>query len=51
MEALARAFTPEDLARRAYALYEAFRPSVPPGEKGWGAKGELDLGRLRALAK
>lgn len=51
MEALAKAFAPEDLARRAYALYEAFRPSVPPGEKGWGAKGELDLGRLRALAK
>jgi len=51
MEALAKAFTPEDLARRAYSLYEAFRPSVPAGEKGWGAKGELDLGRIRALAE
>jgi hypothetical protein len=51
MEALAKAFTPEKLAGQAYALYEAFRPSVPAGEKGWGAKGDLDLGQIHALAK
>jgi hypothetical protein len=51
MEYLAGAFTPEDLARRAYALYQTFRPSVPAGERGWGAKGELDLGCIRSLAE
>ncbi|MFZ1946269.1 MAG: hypothetical protein WAW06_01840 [bacterium] len=49
MEALAKAFTPEELAQRAYGLYEAFRPSVPAGEGGWGAKGTLDLGLIRSL--
>lgn len=51
MEDLAKGFTPEELSRRAYGLYEAFRPSVPAGERGWGAKGELDLGRIRSLAE
>jgi hypothetical protein len=51
MEALARAFPPKTLAGHAYALYEAFRPSVPEGEKGWGAKGELDLEKVRSLGK
>jgi hypothetical protein len=51
MEALAKAHKPEQLNQRAFELYEAFRPSVPEGQKGWGAKGELDLHRIRALAK
>lgn len=50
MDALAKAFKPDDLANRAFALYEAFRPSVPAGERGWGAKGELDLGQIRSMA-
>ena len=50
MTALARAFEPEDLAERAFALYAAFRPAIPSGARGWGAKGELDLARLGALA-
>ena len=37
--------------RRAYALYEQFRPSIPEGVKGWGAKGDLDLGLIERLAK
>jgi hypothetical protein len=49
MEALAKAYPPKKLASEAYALYEAFRPSVPEGEKGWGAKGELDLEKIRSL--
>jgi hypothetical protein len=24
------------LAKKAYALYEKFRPEIPPGKKGWG---------------
>jgi hypothetical protein len=47
MERLAKAYSPEDLASQAYALYEHFRPTVPEGVRGWGARGELDLSRLR----
>jgi hypothetical protein len=50
METLADAFSAEQLAGRAYALYEAFRPQIPEGQKGWGAAGELDLDGVRALA-
>jgi len=49
-EALARSLSPDALAQRAYELYEAFRPQVPPGVGGWGAAGILDLARVRALA-
>ena len=48
---LADSLEPKLLASRAYALYEDFRPAVPEGEKGWGAKGELDLEHIRSLAK
>jgi hypothetical protein len=27
------------------------RPAIPSGVKGWGAKGELDLGLIERLAK
>lgn len=50
MQALARSMKPGELAERAYSLYEAFRPAIPAGKKGWGAAGELDLDRIRALA-
>lgn len=50
MEALAKAFEPDDLAKRAFALYETFRPEIPPGKTGWGAKGTLDLRLIRSLA-
>lgn len=50
MTALAEALAPDELARRAYALYEAFRPEVPPGVRGWGAAGVLELARIRAAA-
>jgi hypothetical protein len=50
MSALAKAFKPEQLAGEAFRLYEEFRPGIPEGVSGWGAKGELDFNRLRALA-
>ncbi len=50
MRTLAEAQSPEELARRAYDLYEEFRPAIPEGKRGWGAKGELDLGLIRSLA-
>jgi hypothetical protein len=51
MEALARSFAPAELAARAYELYEAFRPRIPGGVRGWGAAGVLDLDGLRALGR
>jgi len=50
MAALARSYAKDELATQAFALYERFRPGVPPGQRGWGAKGVLDLGKLKALA-
>jgi len=51
MQALAKSRTPAKLAGEAYRLYEAFRPAVPAGTRGWGAKGKLDLDAIRSLAK
>jgi uncharacterized membrane protein len=50
MEQLARAMDPETLAEKAYGLYEAFRPEVPKGTRGWGKAGVLSLERIRSLA-
>lgn len=50
MKDLARTFKPQELAARAYLLYEGFRPEIPEGTKGWGAQGELDLDKIRSLA-
>ena len=50
MAALAGAFDADELAEQAYSLYEQFRPKIPPGRRGWGAKGDLDLDFIRSLA-
>jgi hypothetical protein len=50
MEGLAAALDPESLAARGFPLYERFRPEIPRGKRGWGAKGILDLGLIRSLA-
>jgi hypothetical protein len=49
MEELAKSMKPDVLAARAFALYAQFRPQIPDGVKGWGAKGNLDLGLIRSL--
>jgi len=49
MKALAKSMPPRRLAEEAFPLYEKFRPKIPEGVKGWGAKGVLDLARLRNL--
>jgi hypothetical protein len=51
MEALANSLPADELETRGFSLYERFRPQVPEGKKGWGAKGELDLNLIRRLAK
>ncbi len=50
MTTLAHAYRPRDLANEAFALYEEFRPAIPEGVKGWGAKRLLDLRTIRSLA-
>ena len=50
MEELAAAFTPGELEERAYGLYVSFRPQIPTGRQGWGAKGQLDTDRIRTAA-
>jgi hypothetical protein len=51
MTQLARSLPLSELAVRGYELYEAFRPEIPQGKKGWGAAGRLDLTRIRAMAR
>ena len=43
MERLAASLDPAELNRVGLRLYERFRPEVPAGNRGWGAKGVLDL--------
>ena len=47
---LANSLPPSELAPKAYALYEKFRPEIPPGKRGWGASGKLDLDLIRKMA-
>ena len=51
MQVLAKAYRPKELAHEAYSLYEKFRPAIPGGKAGWGAKGNLDLGYIDELAQ
>ena len=51
MERLAAGFPPEHLNHDGFHLYEQFRPEVPSDERGWGAKGVLDVSKIRALAR
>jgi hypothetical protein len=50
-EALAKAYPSDQLASRAYSLYEQFRPDVPERKTGWGTAGPLDLDAIRSLAE
>ena len=51
MQKLAKAYRPQELAHDTYRLYERFRPDIPAGKKGWGAKGDLDLELIEQMAK
>jgi hypothetical protein len=51
MAELAAAYEPGDLNLLGVRMYEGFRPGVPAGESGWGALGELNLEKVRALAE
>ncbi len=47
---LAKSLPPVQRAQKAYGRYEKFRPEFPPGKKGWGVSGKLDLGLIRKLS-
>ena len=50
MRKLARSRSPSRLAAEAYELYEDFRPQIPSGTKGWGAKGRLSLDKIHEMS-
>ena len=50
MEHLAASLDPAELNRVGFRLYERFRPEVPAGAPGWGAKGVLHLARIEGTA-
>ena len=41
----------EELNARAFHMYEDFRPTVPPGQKGWGRKGQLNLEAVKQVVE
>ncbi len=51
MKKLAQSRGHDALVDKAFQLYEAFRPEVPEGEGGWGAKGKLSLKKILELAQ
>jgi hypothetical protein len=51
MQKLAKSYNRQELAENAVRLYERFRPAIPEGVKGWGARGDLDLGLIERLGK
>ncbi len=50
MQTLAARYNLVELNRIGFKLYERFRPEIPPGNSGWGAKAALDVGKLLAAA-
>jgi len=50
METLAKAYDVDELQDQAYDLYSRFRPDIPGGKKGWGAKGPLNLQQIYGMA-
>ncbi|HXE18656.1 MAG TPA: hypothetical protein VN629_03525 [Castellaniella sp.] len=48
MEELAARYEPAELNRIGFRLYERFRPEIPAGNAGWGARGELETDKIRA---
>ncbi len=51
MVKLAHSIPDDEVAARAYRLYEEFRPAIPAGVTGWGAAGELDLDLIEGLSE
>ncbi|KAK5739427.1 hypothetical protein LTR17_005332 [Elasticomyces elasticus] len=39
----------DELNHEAFKMYEQFRPNIPPGQKGWGRKGQLNLQTVKTV--
>lgn len=50
MRELAKTFRVDELSKNAFRLYEKFRPAIPEGIAGWGAKGKFEIDRIPSLA-
>ena len=50
MEGLAATLPAEERNRVGFRVYEQFRPDVPQGAEGWGAKGESRVERIVGTA-
>ena len=50
MRDLAWSYPEDQLRGVARELYERFRPEIPTGRRGWGARGELDPAVIRSLS-
>ena len=50
MKALAARYQPAEPNRIGFRLYERFRPEVPPGNEGWGAKAVLEIEKILSAA-
>ena len=50
MAAVAATMPSDELNRVGFRLYERFRPDIPAGAAGWGAKGELHIERISSSA-
>jgi hypothetical protein len=48
MQILASRYDPTELNRIGFKLYEKFRPEIPPGNAGWGARAALDVEKILA---
>jgi hypothetical protein len=46
MEELADRYDPAELNRIGFRLYEKFRPEIPTGSPGWGAKAALEIEKI-----
>jgi hypothetical protein len=46
MVELAARHEPHEVNRIGFRLYEGFRPDVPPGAEGWGAKAVLEVEKI-----
>ena len=51
MVKLTHSLPDDEVAARAYRLYEEFRPVIPAGVTGLGAAGELDLDLIEGLSE
>ena len=53
MTELAYALKPDELTYRGFGLYEQFRPVIPEGVQGWGARGAgfYRISKLAAMPK